>query len=123
MSIRRLRVGDTITEGWLGELVALANACNLAVGQGGSLNMSEGPDGYTLDAVYSEPIWGEVTGPLASGVYPFKQIFPDASGAWTDGTLVDDAYEADGNTSVATGKRAMFWRTAEGDWRFRSGTC
>lgn len=123
MSIRRLRVGDVITEGWLNAVVALANSCNLATGQGSGLNMTEGPDGYTLDATYSEPIWGATTGALSSGTYPFKQIFPDASGAWIDGTLTDVAYEADGNTSVATGKRAMFWRTAEGDWRFRAGTC
>lgn len=123
MSIRRLKVGDEITEGWLNDLVALANSCNLSVGGGGDLTMISGPDGYTLDADFSEPIWGEITGPLASGTYPFKEIFPDASGAWVDGTMTDIAYESDGNTTVASGKRVQLSWTSQGDWRFRAGTC
>lgn len=122
MNIRRLKVGDPITEGWLNSVIAVANACNLSIGQGG-LTMSAEPDGYLIDADFAEPIWGATTGAISSGSYPFKQIFPDASGAWVDGNLTDVAYEADGNTSVATGKRAMFWRTAQGDWRFRAGQC
>lgn len=123
MSIRRLKVGDTITEGWLNDLIAMANACNLSIGQGGNLTMTSGPDGYTIDADFSGSIWGEVTGALSGGTYPFKEIFPDTAGAWIDGNLTDVAYEADGNTTVATGKRARFWRTAQGDWRFRAGAC
>lgn len=123
MSMRRLKVGDEITEGWLSELVALANSCNLSVGSGGNLTMTSGPDGYTIDADFSEPIWAEITGAISSGSYPFKQIFPDTAGTWYDGTLTDVAIEADGNTSVATGKRVRLHWTSQGDWRFRAGTC
>lgn len=123
MSIRRLKVGDVITEGWLNAVIALANSCNLATGQGGGLNMTEGPDGYTIDATYSEPIWGETTGAISSGSYPFKQVFPEAAGTWSDGTLTDVAFEVNDNASVATGKRAQFWRTAQGEWAFSAGTC
>lgn len=123
MSMRRLKVGDEITEGWLNDLIALANSCNLSVGTGGNLTLTEGPDGYTLSADFSEPRWAEITGPIAGGVYPFKEIFPDTAGTWIDGTVTGDAYEADGNTSVATGKRVRLTWTAEADWRFRAGTC
>ena len=85
--------------------------------------MNAGPDGYTLDAVVDEPIWGETTGAISGGQYPFKQVFPDASGTWADGTLTDTAYEVNGNTSVDTGKRGLFWRTAQGSWAFNAGTC
>lgn len=123
MAIRRLKVGEEITEGWLNDLIALANSCNLSVGTGGNLTMISGPDGYTIDADFSEPIWGRITGPISSGAYPFTQIFPDTAGAWIDGTLTGVAIEADSNTSVATGKRVRLYWTAQGDWRFRAGTC
>lgn len=123
MSIRRLKVGDEITEGWLNELIALANSCNLSVGTGGSLKLLSGPDGYTISADFAEPIWGEITGPISSGTYPFKEIFPDTAGTWVDGTVTGVAYESDGNTSVATGKRVRLIWTAEGDYRFRAGAC
>lgn len=123
MSIRELKAGAEITEGWVGDLVAVANQCNLGVGDGGRLTITEGPDGYTIDVDFSEPIWGRITGPLASGTYPFIEIFPDTSGAWVDGTMTDVAYEADGNTSVATGKRVQLSWTSQADWRFRAGTC
>lgn len=123
MSIRRLKVGDEITEGWLNELIALANSCSLSVGSGGNLTVLSGPEGYTIDADFSEPIWGITTGPLASGTYPFTQQFPDTAGTWINGTLTDVAYEVNGNTSVATGKRAKFWWTAQGTWAFNAGTC
>lgn len=123
MGMRRLKVGDEITEGWLNDLIALANSCNLSVGTGGSLTMTEGPDGYTIGADFTEPIWGRITGAISSGTYPFTEIFPDTAGAWVDGTLTGVAYESDGNTSVATGKRVRLTWTAEGDYRFRAGTC
>lgn len=123
MKIPRIKVGEIITEGFLNKFVDAANACNLSVGDGGSLNMSAGPDGYTLDAVLEEPIWGKTTGPLASGSYPFTEQIEAAGGTWTNGTLTDVAFELNGVTTVATGKLAKFWRTAQGEWIFLAGTC
>lgn len=123
MKLPRVKEGQFITEGLMNRIIDVANACSLNVGDGGSLDMSEGPDGYTLDAVIEEPIWGETTGAISSGSYPFKQVFPEAAGTWSDGTLTDVAYEVNDNASVATGKRAQFWRTAQGEWAFNSGTC
>jgi hypothetical protein len=121
--LKHVKEGEPIKASLFNKLIDLANSCVIDIGQGGAIVATIGPDGYMLDAVLSEPIWGQTTGAISSGTYPFKEVFPDASGAWVDGTLTDVAYEADGNTSVATGKRALFWRTAQGDWRFRAGTC
>ncbi|SIN70580.1 hypothetical protein SAMN05444166_0276 [Singulisphaera sp. GP187] len=123
MKLPRVKPGDPITDTDFNRLIDAANQCNLSVGQGGSLNMIADPDGYVLDAVTSEPIWGKVTGPLASGTYPFTEQFPDSGGTWTAGTLTDVAYEVEGNTSVATNTYIQLWRSASGDWRFLAGTC
>lgn len=123
MKLPRVREGDPITDTLFNALIDAANACNLSVGDGGSLNMFAGPDGYTLDAVLSEPIWGETTGAISGGTYPFKEVIEAASGTWANGTLTDVAYELNGNATVASGKRARFWRTAQGEWIFNAGTC
>lgn len=121
MIIRMLKAGAEITEGWIKDLVSLANRCKISVGTG--LTMTEGPDGYAIDADFSEPIWIKTTAGISSGTYAFVEQFPDASGAWADGTMTDVAYESNGNTSVAIGTIAQAVWTSEGDWRFLAGTC
>lgn len=123
MKLPRVKEGDPITEGLMNRIIDVANQCSLNVGDGGSLNMSAGPDGYTLDAVLEEPIWGKTTAGISGGTYAFTEQIPAASGTWTNGTLSDVAYELNGNTTVAVGKLAKFWRTAQGEFVFNAGTC
>jgi hypothetical protein len=123
MQLPRVKVGDPITPDLFNKLFEVAERCHLSVGQGGSLNLLAGPDGYTLSAVVSAPIWVKITGPISGGTYPFTQQFPASGGTWTAGSLSDVAYEANGNTSVPANTFARAWRTAHGDWRFMAGTC
>lgn len=123
MKLPRVKPGDPITAADFNRLIDAADQCRLTVGQGGRLNLSATPDGYVLNAVVSEPIWGKITGPLSGGTYPFTEQFPDSGGTWTVGTLSDVAYEAEGNPSVATDTYVQLWRSASGDWRFLAGTC
>src|SRR4051795_11230555 len=108
----RVKVGDPITPDLFNKLFEVAERCSLSVGQGGSLNLLAGPDGYTLSAVISEPIWIKTTGPISGGTYPFAQQFPASGGTWTAGSLSDVAYEANGNPAVPTNTYARAWRTA-----------
>jgi len=123
VNLPRVRPGEPITDTVFNRLIDAANRCRLSVGQGGGLRLVETPSGYLLEALDSEPIWGKITGPAVGGSFPFVEQIPLASGTWSDGPFTDEAYEANGNDSVPTSTRALFWRTAEGDWRFLAGVC
>ena len=123
MKLPRVKEGDPITTDLFNALFEVAERCNLSVGQGGCLNLSAGPDGYALSSAISQPIWGKITSTISGGTYPFTQQFPASGGTWTAGSLTDVAYEANGNTAVATNTFVRLWRTAQGDWRFLAGTC
>jgi hypothetical protein len=123
MQLPRVKVGDPITADLFNKLFEVAERCNLSVGQGSSLTLLAGPDGYVVGTAMGSPIWIKTTGALSGGTYPFTQQFAAASGGWTAGSLSDVAYEANGNTSVPTNTYARAWRTVRGDWRFLAGTC
>jgi hypothetical protein len=121
--MRKVKAGDRITEGLFNELIAIANRAQLTVSQGCGLSLIAGPHGYTLSASIPRPIWGKVTGPLASGTYPFTQQFPGTGGTWTAGTLSDVAYESNGNPNVPLNSIVELQWMSTGDWRFTLGSC
>jgi hypothetical protein len=123
MHLPRVKDGDPIAVEDFNKLFEVAERCALSVGQGSSIHLLSGPDGYVLSAAVSTPIWIKTTGAISGGTYPFTEQFPAAGGTWTAGTLTDVAYEANGNTSVPADTYARAWRTAQGDWRFLAGDC
>lgn len=122
MKLPRVKEGDDITPDLFNKLFEAAERCNLSVGQGSSLSLLSGPEGYALADALSQPIWIKTTGAISGGTYPFTEQFPAAGGTWTAGSLTDTAYEANGNTSVPTNTYARAWRTVQGDWRFFAGS-
>jgi hypothetical protein len=123
MKLPRVKEGDPITADLFNRLFEVAESCRLTVGQGSGLSLLAGPDGYTLSAVVSKPIWGKITGAISSGTYPFTLQFEGAAGTWTDGPLTGLAYEVSGNTAVPIDTYVKLWWTSSGDWRFLAGSC
>ncbi len=123
MKLPRVKEGDPITANLFNRLIEVAESCSLSVGQGSGLSLLAGPDGYTLSAQLSKPIWGKITGSISSGTYPFTLQFEGPSGTWTDGPMTGLAYEVSGNTSVPIDTHVELWWTSSGDWRFLAGSC
>lgn len=123
MKLPRVKAGDPITADLFNRLLEVAESCRLSVGQGGSLSLLAGPDGYTLSALVSRPAWAKTTGVLADGTYPFTLQHEGPSGTWIDAPLTGVAYEISGNTSVPIGTYVRLWWSSAGDWRFLAGSC
>lgn len=123
MRLKHVKEGEPIKASLFNKLIDLANSCVIDIGQGGAIVATSGPDGYLLDAVLSEPIWVKITSVASGSSYNFVEQIEAAGGTWTDGTLTDVLWEVNGNTSVATGKRLLAWRTAQGEFVANAGTC
>lgn len=123
MKLPRVKPGDPITADLFNRLIEVAESCRLSVGQGGGLSLLSGPDGYTLTAQVSRPVWGRITGAIADGLYPFTLQHEAPAGAWIDASLTGHAYEINGNLAVPVGAYVRLWWTSSGDWRFLAGSC
>lgn len=118
-----IRAGDLITEGWLNKIVDAANQANLTVGDGGSLALTVGPDGYSLSSVVSTSTYGKITGPISGGQYPFTEQFPDTGGTWVAGTTTGTAYEQNNNPSVSVNTIVELKWSSAGYYQFERGSC
>lgn len=81
-------------------------------------------------ALGEEPgFWIQFTGAPASGKHPWKEVFAQPGGTWTDavrsGTTTDDgAREINGSVANLTTKRARAWRDrASYEVRFHFSDC
>lgn len=123
-----LKPGDALSADWLNTLRAWLRRAGIRVDAGSGLRGNVGPQGTALSISEPEAMWIKLTG--HTGVaYSWTEQVPDTAGTWQDGirtgtTTVDPAYEANGVTTVTTGR--IVWGTRDrsvGEMRFTFGAC
>lgn len=123
MSLPRVQVGDVISVDLFNALIDAANRARLRVAQSCGILLNDHPDGYTLSTSIPSFLWAKTTGAISGGQYPWVLLLPDTSGAWTVTSITGTAYEANGNTSVASGTYIQLYKLSSGIWEFRASLC